>query len=1564
LTVYTYDNTKIDVFTTFNGGDITVGSSENIDYGDIVDNVQPERDENFFFINDHGLITDTADVLPFGPINVVDGRDALGRSRSQWIPENANTVLFDVNDSALEKAVTPWVGSGTIHEIGSGLERIVIPDLGAAGPVIFIPSGTAEESISKGNYDGAGAIAKSGLSVTDLDQVYPYDGSGTLNVSGTTTTPYDEAYLPIIKNAFRAKGGDNRLFDVEKVIYNYARSVSDVFEKEDNGTITVREGASFDNLNVTFDETITDVLGKERSFSDEDQVEFESYGNILDTPTSAEDYGVIEQQLQGGIFLDEYQATNVGVRDAIVRGYEGFGTFKKEGAAEEDRFFAFAGSGTLNVSGENFFSQAPQSTIFGVGDKITASGSADEAFVPATVDNTVLFDISGTGADSTAILSDAKKVTVRLTGSVSDIKLVKQGDEQTVTLHLSGAATDIALVKDYENTNLFDITGEMRQDIPVYTPSWISPKGDQSTEEYDWGLITATPTQPSEDWGPINTNDETIPKEAENWGFLLPAFNYVQLGGEHYPNIDSLSKGDTSLTKQTVGFTGTATFLLSEDLSIASAISYESSGITGIATYKAGINIFGANWFSQAPQHTVFGEEGQLTLSGTGGESITPATEIGSGSLFTIGGAVESSTKAYLQGDYSYLGGTAGQVFSPHITAVGVATLSQGREPGQTYSRIIQLPPDEFGGTISVVGFATGEKNTDSYNESSIFYGSENEDYGTIVTDPSYGFGLNVLGQASGTQTYDDEKNRYSQDIVFSSGGLTFDQGTGGVEILPSFDKTNQYDIDFASNHVSQDYGVLGVSSVGGPKYDQFLYPHYTGFVDQEIEKGYEDHGFINETAPSQSRFPYGSLEFKKDLDAKKVQYIPSWPGSGTIFVSGIGGESVAVASSTTSLFDFVSGAEERYIAQTPEGTVLFDISGIGSERKANAFVGSGDLTLSRGVGITTYARVIDHVSPVGIQTFVGSALVASSFDPPEGTYLHIFGGGYSDLKVGFAAQSSKAVMRLSGELTHPDIDYTPHYGIDRNIGIETGVTILPGGGEDRITGITTAIFIPKYPGGQSALDGKGGKTHEVIKIDGRSISRTNAPISTHGVIYILGIGTDGNGVIDDQTGIGDLSGVEFGAKERFIPATEFGSGSIMFDFTGTAPNSFQQVYGYYGDDRDPGTSGQITIRQEGGVGTVESIIRIYKTDGTGAYTYEGAAQDEATTFSEVGGGSLFAIGGISETKTSAELVAGTSIFNGAADAAFSAQTPENTATLTVSGEAGALRQREYDGSGTLTLSNDTKVVTGVRNSLVVSGTLFGLGSAAESITIPSSARAILTDITGVAETRYLQVFQDFVPSGTFTISGELTHPDIDFTPAYTGLGVATLSGIAKEERNLTEIGIGTVTLSGNAIQKFTADSVEGTVLFDTKGASALTALNQVYGYYGDLKDPGTSGIATFSGIAPTREIQTYGYYGDDKDPGTSGTFTFSNTPLVHPDVRYIPSIGIGVAVLYQTGGTALESITKGNYETQGRFKGLASLKESFGRATYVGIGQVNTFGAGETELAVFEEPRTYVVII
>ena len=90
------------------------------------------------------------------------------------------------------------------------------------------------------------------------------------------------------------------------------------------------------------------------------------------------------------------------------------------------------------------------------------------------------------------------------------------------------------------------------------------------------------------------------------------------------------------------------------------------------------------------------------------------------------------------------------------------------------------------------------------------------------------------------------------------------------------------------------------------------------------------------------------------------LSFIPSWIGSGTLNVSGTSIERVAVASSTTSLFDFVSGADERFIAQTPEGTVLFDISGTANESVTKDFIGSGSITLESGVGITTYRRILD----------------------------------------------------------------------------------------------------------------------------------------------------------------------------------------------------------------------------------------------------------------------------------------------------------------------------------------------------------------------------------------------------------------------------------------------------------------------------------------------------------------------------------------------------------------------------------------------------------------------------
>ena len=46
--------------------------------------------------------------------------------------------------------------------------------------------------------------------------------------------------------------------------------------------------------------------------------------------------------------------------------------------------------------------------------------------------------------------------------------------------------------------------------------------------------------------------------------------------------------------------------------------------------------------------------------------------------------------------------------------------------------------------------------------------------------------------------------------------------------------------------------------------------------------------------------------------------------------------------------------------------------------------------------------------------------------------------------------------ITILGELTHPDIDYTPHYGIEKNIGIGTTGIQISG---------TTSAFIYNHDG-------------------------------------------------------------------------------------------------------------------------------------------------------------------------------------------------------------------------------------------------------------------------------------------------------------------------------------------------------------------------------------------------------------------------------------------------------------------------------------------------------------------
>ena len=1488
--VFTYDSARINYFVSDTYGQITATAGTTEDFGNISDAPVIEEDALGFNPNNYGIITFVGDVYPFGEIATIT--NGLEESAT-FVPSIPMDPVLIQGLGKVSRSQAPWQGSGTLFEIGGGLERLVIPDFGAAGP---FPTLLGEAHTSNTFVEiGSGTLTVSEEAATAEFNIYPFESRITLTVSGGTSQTYPDEFIEIRPNEETLNGTleESRTYD-----YSF---YTGGFEELDFGTVAIRQGAAFSSDDVTFDSTQNNT----NSFADADQVTAEAFGDISQTPSSYEDWGQIVADVRYGKLSTKATSVNAQNKayDRFIRDYVGeTAQLVKQSGLSERNTFAWEGSGTITAQGQLGLGQAPQHTVFGEEGQFTFNGSANESFTPKGIEGTGLI-VKGSAAAEAVVRQRISRAELFFTGFAEGLKLTHFPPSTTARHTLTGAATDVAIVKDYENTNLFAISGTIIED---FTPHWRSPlERDGFVEPIDYGSISQTPTQDDADYGFVRL----VAFRAEDYKYIIPGFRAVTIVGE----------GDQAFAR--TSYNGIGTFFLSDFADAPRAYDYESSGITGIATYKAGINIFGYNWFSQAPQHTVFGLEGEFTISGTGNESITPATEIGSGSLFTIGGISESVTKASDTAVTKFLTGSSENRYIPHVKGSGLITLRQGREEGQTYLRIIDV-----GDTVGLFGItgSSDERQTDSYNESSILYGQGNETWGEISN-------LNV-----------------SRGFDVSVGSTT----------LPTFDNTNEVG-NFSYNVVSEDWGELGGSVVGGPPYDQYEWPSNTGFTHQDnIDRGYFDYGWLNEDSERPPIFPLTSGTAVGVIDAEpraKTMWIPSFPGSGTVlFDISSATESITIFErADVPLLPLSGSGDESVVWQSPEGTVTILTSGFGTETLTKVDVGIGTASFS--------GELVERVrfEEVGSGTIslvgIGSEKLISN--PPEGTSLFTPYGTVDPLRAAYAEVADKATLRLSGELVHPDIDYTPHYGIDRNIGIETGFTLSAGGGlnEDGTgPGIVTSRFIPKYPASGT------------IFIDGKAIGRTNAPILTDGTIYILGIGTEGNGVIDDDTGIGDLNGVEFGAKERFIPAPII-AGPVLFNFVGSAPNRPISVFGYYGDDRDPGTSGSITISTEKDKTLYREITQA--PVGVGIGTFSGTL-DFRKTNSFDGSGSLYTIGGAAESTLVRPVGAGTLFISGpyGAAEAYSAQTPENTATLTISGDADAFRQRQYDASGTLHVSG----IAEERNTFseVGGGSLFAFASGAESITPVISTFAVLVNVGGESENRQIQVFgyygddKDPGTSGTISIVGELTHPQIDYTPAPDGSGLFNFTGESTTVYRITAIIIGgTATISGSADVSFTSGAGEETMLFKILGDADEKPI-QVFGYYGDDRDPGTSGITTVSGVGITKPIQVFGYYGDDRDPGTSGKLQLSSTTLVHPFVDFTPSPdGSG---LFKIGGSTGFRRVFPPFNATGSLFGIGSLDEAYARSTYVGIGNITIESITPTivELVQFEEGRTFVVII
>jgi hypothetical protein len=683
-----------------------------------------------------------------------------------------------------------------------------------------------------------------------------------------------------------------------------------------------------------------------------------------------------------------------------------------------------------------------------------------------------------------------------------------------------------------------------------------------------------------------------------------------------------------------------------------------------------------------------------------------------------------------------------------------------------------------------------------------------------------------------------------------------------------------------------------------------------------------------------------GVITLSGNLIHPNIDYTPHYGieeniGIGTtgIQISGIStaGERLIVnPPENTQLFSFSSGYSDlKFSANTPENTQLFTITGSLVEKDVDSYVGLGTLTIT------------------------GTALEAYSAQTPEDTQLFTISGQALE---SYSAQTPEdfVLYTFSGELVHPNIDFTPHYGIEQNIGIgTTGIQFSRGVGytpDSEGNPRDARTYSNRYP----INDKVPGTGIGTITFDQTRDLARYSPLTPY----------KGSGLFNIVTGFSPqesypwLPGPGVGKSWSFTRTTYIASGDISI--SGIASTREIAVYGYYGDDRDPGTSGQITISQQ-----TEPIIEkeIDSYVGLGTFTLSGTSIITRRR-SYQGSGSIT----LSETALeaySAQTPEDTQLFSfsGTSLEVYSAQTPEIEVLYIINGSLVERKTNSYNGSGSVvaTGSATTRVVPNyparglfrfVRHTVdndydtcdSQELTCDNQDSANVRFVANPVENTILFNISGIASTREIATYP-YSGIGTHVISG--SYQDIKLIHSESGIGTIFITQTSSQSEGEVYIGSGSLfTLSGGS-EYYSAQTPESTIIFQISG-SAITSIESEYSVVG-------IGLFALSGSAITSEIATYTQIG-------SGSITLSGQ-LVYPDIIFIPSPdGFGTINIL---GFANDSLTKVYKDTSGSLFGFSSGFESFSRSNYIGFGTIyaQQISAGCTNNP-FQIPRTYVIII
>ena len=118
MSIYTYDNTTIVLYSTEDEGLISAPTSPTDDYGSISDAPTNLQAESNLSNDSYGEISISDTNTPFGTV-IVSGTKA-----EAWCPRSyLVTGTATLASTALEGIRKIWAGNGSLFEMGGGMER-------------------------------------------------------------------------------------------------------------------------------------------------------------------------------------------------------------------------------------------------------------------------------------------------------------------------------------------------------------------------------------------------------------------------------------------------------------------------------------------------------------------------------------------------------------------------------------------------------------------------------------------------------------------------------------------------------------------------------------------------------------------------------------------------------------------------------------------------------------------------------------------------------------------------------------------------------------------------------------------------------------------------------------------------------------------------------------------------------------------------------------------------------------------------------------------------------------------------------------------------------------------------------------------------------------------------------------------------------------------------------------------------------------------------------------------------------------------------------------------------